>query len=98
VRALPLTLLFAASAHAFGQFNPPAAPIWQMQESGTTAGRRGIDSVDGTLAWASGTGGTVLKTFDGGNWNALLLPFVVGPNGRIARINPAALPAAKTAP
>jgi photosystem II stability/assembly factor-like uncharacterized protein len=37
-----------------------------MQDSGTTAGLRGIDSVDGTVAWASGTGGTVLRTIDGG--------------------------------
>ena len=33
-----------------------------MQDSGTIAGLRGIDSVDGTVAWASGTGGTVLRT------------------------------------
>ena len=32
-----------------------------MQDSGTTAGLRGIDSVDGNVAWASGTGGTVLQ-------------------------------------
>ena len=37
-----------------------------MQDSGTTAGLRGIDSVDGTVAWASGTEGTVLRTTDGG--------------------------------
>jgi hypothetical protein len=49
--------------------------VWQMQESGTTAGLRGIDSVDGTVAWASGTGGTVLKTVDGGaHWTACAVP------------------------
>jgi hypothetical protein len=42
---------------------------WTMQNSGTTAGLRGIYSVDGKIAWASGTGGTVLKTTDsGGQW------------------------------
>jgi photosystem II stability/assembly factor-like uncharacterized protein len=46
-----------------------------MQDSGTTAGLRGIDSVDGTIAWASGTGGTVLKTIDGGaHWTACAIP------------------------
>src|SRR5271169_6804319 len=29
---------------------------WQMQDSNTTASLRAIDSVDGTIAWASGTG------------------------------------------
>ena len=42
------------------------ASPWVMQESGTKAGLRGIYSVDGKIAWASGTGGTVLKTIDGG--------------------------------
>jgi hypothetical protein len=49
--------------------------LWQMQDSGTTAGLRGIDSVDGTIAWASGTGGTVLKTVDGGDhWQQCTIP------------------------
>jgi len=53
----------------------PARQIWQMQESGTTAGLRGIDSVDGTVAWASGTGGTVLRTTDGGaHWQKCAVP------------------------
>jgi photosystem II stability/assembly factor-like uncharacterized protein len=48
-----------------------------MQESGTTAGLRGIHSVDGTIAWASGTGGTVLKTIDAGaHWQKCAIPDV----------------------
>jgi hypothetical protein len=31
------------------------------------------------------------QPLDDGNWNALSLPFVVGPKGRIARLNGAAL-------
>jgi hypothetical protein len=48
---------------------------------------------------AVGTNGSDLSRDDGrtwqrlddGKWNALSLPFVVGPEGRIARLNPAAL-------
>jgi hypothetical protein len=31
--------------------------------------------------------GKTWQPLDNGNWNALSLPFVVGPNGRIARLN-----------
>ena len=56
----------------------PASP-WVMQDSGTTAGLRGIYSVDGKIAWASGTGGTVLRTVDGGeHWTKCAVP---GPDG-----------------
>jgi photosystem II stability/assembly factor-like uncharacterized protein len=73
MQVLLLTLLLAASAFAAAQ--SPKPPLWQMQESGTTAGLRGIDSVDGTVAWASGTGGTVLKTIDGGaHWTTCAVP------------------------
>jgi photosystem II stability/assembly factor-like uncharacterized protein len=45
-----------------------ASGQWQMQDSHSTASFRGIHSVDaqGTVAWASGTGGMVLRTEDGG--------------------------------
>ncbi|MGP8226796.1 MAG: hypothetical protein ACLQGT_11670 [Terracidiphilus sp.] len=73
MQVLRLTLLLAASAFAAAQSPPPS--LWQMQESGTTAGLRGIDSVDGTVTWASGTGGTVLKTIDGGaHWTKCAIP------------------------
>ena len=48
---------------------------WTMQDSGTTASLRGIYSVDGKVAWASGTEGTVLKTVDGGaHWAKCAVP------------------------
>jgi len=48
-----------------------------------TAGPNGSDiSRDDGKTW---------QPLDDGNWNALSLPYVVGPNGRIARINPAAI-------
>jgi hypothetical protein len=74
--AMPLlgrTLMLVSAA----VFSLPAQPqqVWQMQNSGTTAGLRGIDSVDGAVAWASGTGGTVLKTIDGGaHWQKCAVP------------------------
>jgi photosystem II stability/assembly factor-like uncharacterized protein len=68
-------VLFAASAVAGAQDKKAAPAVWLMQESGTTAGLRGIDSVDGNVAWASGTGGTVLRTTDGGaHWEKCSVP------------------------
>jgi photosystem II stability/assembly factor-like uncharacterized protein len=55
---LVLGLCVAAALPVVGQFD--------MQHSGTTASLRGIDSVGKGIAWASGTGGTVLRTEDGG--------------------------------
>jgi photosystem II stability/assembly factor-like uncharacterized protein len=54
---------------------PPGNAQWLMQESGTTAGLRGIHTVDGNVAWASGTEGTVIHTDDGGShWQPCAIP------------------------
>jgi photosystem II stability/assembly factor-like uncharacterized protein len=64
--------LFPVAAQAAAS---KAASPWVMQDSGTTAGLRGIYSVDGKIAWASGTGGTVLRTVDGGeHWLKCAVP------------------------
>lgn len=39
---------------------------WQPQTSGVTVRLRGISAASAEVAWASGTGGTVLRTTDGG--------------------------------
>ncbi len=58
----------------------PAPAQWQMQQSHTTASLRGIAAVPAatwaaTIAWASGTGGTVLRTTDGGDhWTTCAIP------------------------
>lgn len=38
--------------------------------------------------------GRTWRPLDNGNWNALSLPFVVGPDGRITRLNPQLTPPA----
>ena len=53
----------------------PAVCQFEMQSSGTTASLRGIDSVGGGVAWASGTEGTVLRTVDNGkHWEHCVEP------------------------
>jgi hypothetical protein len=53
----------------------PARAQWQIENSGATADLRGIDSVGGGVAWASGTNGTVLRTEDGGYlWQPCTIP------------------------
>lgn len=48
---------------------------WTAQASGTTASLRGVSAVSARVAWASGTGGTVLRTVDGGaTWRADTVP------------------------
>jgi photosystem II stability/assembly factor-like uncharacterized protein len=52
-----------------------SAQMWQLQQSGTTAGLRGIHAVDGNVVWASGTGGTVLRSLNGGaQWQQCATP------------------------
>ena len=58
-----LALLFASLA---------SAQSWAPQNSNTTASFRGISAVSADVAWASGTGGTFLRTTDGGKtWVAV---------------------------
>jgi len=48
---------------------------WEIEDSHTTASLRGIHNVGGGVAWASGTGGTVLRTEDGGYlWQTCAIP------------------------
>ena len=52
-----------------------AQSVWQPQVSGTTARLRGVSAVSEKIAWASGSGGTVVRTIDGGaTWEALPVP------------------------
>lgn len=52
-----------------------AFPQFQIQESHSKAGLRGIHAVNDSVAWASGTGGTILRTTDGGaHWAKCAVP------------------------
>src|SRR5262245_11560573 len=47
-------------------------PKWSLQTSGVTARLRGVSAVSESVAWASGSGSTVLRTTDGGvTWQKL---------------------------
>ena len=51
------------------------AQNWVAQSSGTTASLRGISAVNAQVVWASGSGGTYLRTLDGGaSWQAAVVP------------------------
>jgi photosystem II stability/assembly factor-like uncharacterized protein len=51
------------------------AQTWSLQSSGVIASLRGIEAVSAKVAWASGTGGTWLRTIDGGaNWTTGKVP------------------------
>ncbi|MEO7672840.1 MAG: glycosyl hydrolase [Pyrinomonadaceae bacterium] len=63
---LALILIFGSSG-TFGQ--------WKKQSVNTTASLRGLSVVNEKVAWASGTGGTVIKTTDGGgSWKVGSVP------------------------
>ncbi len=66
----PHALLIAALLAA----NPAFAQSWQPQTSNTGAELRGLSVVSATVAWASGTKGTVLRTVDGSHWQAMQVP------------------------
>jgi photosystem II stability/assembly factor-like uncharacterized protein len=56
-----------------------SAQTWVMQTSGSKASLRGVSAVNARVAWASGTGGTYLKTTDGGvTWTASKVPGAEG--------------------
>lgn len=58
MRGLWVGVLLAASSVACAQ--------WQMQDSHSMASFRGVDYVGNSVAWVSGTNGTVLRTVDMG--------------------------------
>src|SRR5687767_5281890 len=48
---------------------------WVKQNVNTTASFRGLSVVNEKIVWASGTGGTVIRTIDGGRtWKVMTVP------------------------
>ena len=69
---LALAVLLTATGFTWGH----RQPSWELSSTGSTARLRGLDAVSRTVVWASGSGGTVLRTVDGGRtWRQ------VGPPG-----------------
>jgi photosystem II stability/assembly factor-like uncharacterized protein len=67
--------IFAVIAFSAASSGGQANPAFQLQDSGTKAALRGVHSVNGVVAWASGSGGTVLRTTDGGaHWQTCATP------------------------
>jgi photosystem II stability/assembly factor-like uncharacterized protein len=63
-------LLFGALVTA-----SPAGAQWILQDSHASAGLRGVHALGNGIAWASGTGGTVLRTTDdGAHWQHCAMP------------------------
>lgn len=57
-----------------------AAAVWTAQPSGVTATLRGVSAASEKVAFASGSGGTVLRTKDeGATWQKLALPADAAP-------------------
>jgi photosystem II stability/assembly factor-like uncharacterized protein len=52
-----------------------ASSSWTVQQSGVTARLRGVSAASADVAWASGSGGTVIRTQDrGATWTRLTVP------------------------
>lgn len=72
MKGITLTILivvttFSLSANVFSQ--------WVKQTVNTTASFRGLSVVNEKVVWASGTGGTVIRTIDGGTtWKVFSVP------------------------
>lgn len=69
-RALTIAAFLACNA----AFASSASPHWQAIPSGTGAELRGLSVVSDKVAWASGARGTVLRSVDGRNWQAMQVP------------------------
>ena len=62
-------------AFLLAAFPLTARAQWRLQRSGVTASLRGIHAVNDSVAWASGSSGTVLRTTDGGaHWLGCSVP------------------------
>jgi photosystem II stability/assembly factor-like uncharacterized protein len=67
------------ASSAPGPASTAHAPRWQLTDTGTDARFRGLAAVSRKAAWVAGTGGTVLRTADGGRtWRDVSPPAASG--------------------
>jgi len=66
LRVLSTIALSVAVLATTSGFTWRPEPNWQLRDTGSTARLRGLAPVSERVAWASGSGGTVLRTVDGG--------------------------------
>jgi photosystem II stability/assembly factor-like uncharacterized protein len=72
-----ITLAVAASVAAMLAMTAAQTPplSWTPQTSGVSVRLRGVSAISSSVAWASGGGGTVLRTTDGGRtWHRRSVP------------------------
>ena len=71
-----ITAALLAAVAAVPLLSSQAPPVtWEPQPSGVTVRLRGVSAVSSSVAWASGAGGTVLRTSDGGRrWQRRPVP------------------------
>lgn len=68
-------LLVSCGAKNDSSTEQVSEPSWNPQTSNTTASLRGLSAVSDQVAWASGSGGTVIRTIDGGTtWEDVSIP------------------------
>ncbi|MFI7703579.1 WD40/YVTN/BNR-like repeat-containing protein [Nonomuraea sp. NPDC049480] len=72
--AMSVTFVLAAASPSAAHAGPPRLG-WELKETGVTARLRGLSPVSRDVVWASGSGGTVLRTVDGGrSWQNVSPP------------------------
>lgn len=78
IRKSVVSSLFSASLRLCGSillFVVATSSQWVKQNVDTTASLRGLVVVNEKVVWASGTGGTVIRTVDGGKtWKVMTVP------------------------
>ncbi len=76
MKRIPFLIFFFLFAGSFSLANAQSDYRWQiMFDDLPEVSYRGIDAVDESVCWVSGTDGTILRTTDGGkNWQQLSIP------------------------
>jgi photosystem II stability/assembly factor-like uncharacterized protein len=72
-KTLLASSLYLLALIAPAQTKAPSVP-WKLEDTGTTAGLRGIHAGNGGVVWSSGTNGTVLRRDDNGKWHRCSAP------------------------